>query len=397
MKVGIDMATQFGLQSLRRIYRSFYETLSARHELVFLPPSYPYEADAVRERMADDFLRQCDVVAGEPGGALHAARRRLGSDVPFLFFAFGDLPMGAFDVRDQMAGLTTADVLLANCESEAEIARRFFQNLQVRVVPFTFDPRDFYPLPAEERRAARRRNRFREGDRVILYAGRIALEKSIQTLLGVFDLVCRRVPDAQLVLAGPIGGGAGLERYGVGTVSLPGTFARLVSRMEMADRVRTPGSCDAARLRELYNVADLKVNLTLNPDENFGLAQLEAMACGTPVVGTAWGGLKDTIVDGETGWRVSTVPTTSGVKLDWWEAANRIVEILEDDEAGRERRRPKHEPADRVPLEPRLGSRRVERSRQKCARGQPHRRHGDGQRVDEPRSEARDDRRDDRA
>jgi hypothetical protein len=55
------------------------------------------------------------------------------------------------------------------------------------------------------------------------------------------------------------------------------------------------------------------------------------MACGTPVVGTKWGGLKDTIKHNETGYHVSTVVTDAGVKLNWWEAINRIVQLLEDE------------------------------------------------------------------
>jgi hypothetical protein len=55
------------------------------------------------------------------------------------------------------------------------------------------------------------------------------------------------------------------------------------------------------------------------------------MACGTPVIGTKWGGLKDTIKHNETGLHVSTVVTDAGVKLNWWEAINRIVQLLEDD------------------------------------------------------------------
>jgi len=55
------------------------------------------------------------------------------------------------------------------------------------------------------------------------------------------------------------------------------------------------------------------------------------MACGAPVVGTNWGGLKDTIIDGETGYKISTVVTSSGVKVDWWEAVSKIVSLLKSD------------------------------------------------------------------
>lgn len=94
---------------------------------------------------------------------------------------------------------------------------------------------------------------------------------------------------------------------------------------------------EPAGLRNLYSAADAVVNLTLLHDENFGLAQVEAMGCGTPVVGTNWGGLKDTIIEGETGYKVSTVASPAlGVKVDWWEGIHKIVTLLTVEESERQ-------------------------------------------------------------
>lgn len=330
MKVGIKIDAELAtLASLRRIAKSIYECLSSAHHVVFLPREYPFVSAEARERMTEEFVSRCDVIVGVLDPEVLAARRRLKANVPFVFLTFGDLPAGAWRVREKLADLDTNDVMLVNCTSEVEIANRLFRNVRVRVIPFAFDACAFHLLDEEQRRLARKKLRFRESDRIILYAGRIVPEKNVHVLLRIFDIVCRRVPDAHLVLAGRVER-ASLDFFGVAPVWPANTFFKLLSRMERPESVHTVGAPDGQRLRELYNIADVKVNLTLNPDENFGLAQVEAMACGTPVIGTAWGGLKDTIVDGETGYKVSTVPTATGVKFSWWEAVNHLVALLED-------------------------------------------------------------------
>lgn len=337
-RVGVVLGSGFPLASLARINRGIFLALSARHELVHLPPEYPYASPEERRAMAEAFLRRCDVVAGLLDLPLLAARARIGRRVPYLYFTHGDLSAGAWDVRAALPYLTSADVMLVNCAPEVEIARLLLGNAGVRVVPFT-GAEEFYPLGDDERRAVRRRFRWGDDDRVVLFSGRVIPEKNVHTLLAVFEVVREQVPGAHLVLAGPMGTEEkGLERFGVRPVSLSATYSRLIARMDAADRVHTPGSMDTRRLRELYNAADVAVSLTLNPDENFGMAQVEAMACGTPVVGTAWGGLMDTIDDGVTGCRVSTVSTPTGVKCSWWEAINQIVRLLRDDGARRELR-----------------------------------------------------------
>ncbi|MDP9121511.1 MAG: glycosyltransferase, partial [Acidobacteriota bacterium] len=60
-------------------------------------------------------------------------------------------------------------------------------------------------------------------------------------------------------------------------------------------RTHLLGHVDGARLRDLYRGA----RLFLQPGvEDFGIASVEALACGTPVVAAARGGILDIVEDG---------------------------------------------------------------------------------------------------
>ncbi len=69
-----------------------------------------------------------------------------------------------------------------------------------------------------------------------------------------------------------------------------------------ADTLYFPYSLDRARIADYYRAADLFCHST--KADVCPLTILEAQACGTPVVGTAVGGVPEIIVEGETGWLV---------------------------------------------------------------------------------------------
>ena len=62
--------------------------------------------------------------------------------------------------------------------------------------------------------------------------------------------------------------------------------------------------------------ADVFLSLSDNIQETFGLTPIEAMAAGLPAVVSDWDGYKDTIVDGETGFRVPTAAPAAGAGID---------------------------------------------------------------------------------
>jgi glycosyltransferase involved in cell wall biosynthesis len=140
----------------------------------------------------------------------------------------------------------------------------------------------------------------------LVHVGRIAHEKNIDFLLRMFARVVKRKPETMLVVAGE---GPALEHC-----------KSYVESLKLSANVRFVGYL--SRDRELpgcYTAGDLFV--FSSKTETQGLVLLEAMACGTPVVSTAYMGTAD-IVKPERGARVAP-DNEEGF-------ANLVVELLDD-------------------------------------------------------------------
>ena len=119
----------------------------------------------------------------------------------------------------------------------------------------------------------------------ILSVGRLVERKGFEDLIRAMP----SVPGAECVI---VGGQPDDEPYAR-------RLHDLAERCGVGDRVRLAGAVPTHDMPRWYRSADV---LAAAPwYEPFGLTPLEAMACGVPVVGTAVGGLIDTVVDGVTG------------------------------------------------------------------------------------------------
>jgi glycosyltransferase involved in cell wall biosynthesis len=126
--------------------------------------------------------------------------------------------------------------------------------------------------PAEGRKEARVRLGLDPSTNLILTVRRLEPRMGLEALIAAAGL--RSFPPAKLVIAG--------------SGSLASTLGRLVLERGLGDRVWLAGSVPDPRLPDWYRAADVFVVPTL-AYEGFGLVTAEALACGTPVVGTPIG------------------------------------------------------------------------------------------------------------
>ena len=101
-----------------------------------------------------------------------------------------------------------------------------------------------------------------------------------------------------------------------------------------ADNVKVVGRVPFEDMKSLIASAGVYLCTTR---ETFGIGTLEAMACGVPVVGWAWGGQREIIKHGETGWLVEPGDYDGLEEGTAWAIANRrkVADAARDDVARR--------------------------------------------------------------
>jgi glycosyltransferase involved in cell wall biosynthesis len=155
------------------------------------------------------------------------------------------------------------------------------------------------PDPPADIKAARLLGPERTSSIEILHVGSTIPRKRIDVLLEVVAAVRKEFPHARLIRAG-------------------GRFSRdqesQLSRLNLADSVVVLPFLDRAVLAAIYRRAALV--LLLSDREGFGLPVIEAMACGTPVVGSDIPALREVGGEAVTYCPVGDVPTWSKTVIE---------------------------------------------------------------------------------
>ena len=172
-----------------------------------------------------------------------------------------------------------ADALIRVNRKDVPVLKRY--NERVYSIPNGFSPA-FRPIDTA---VARERLGLPGDIKVVFTLGNLIKRKGFNYLIDAMEQVCRQRGDVHCFI-----GGAGPER---------GSLQRQIDRLHLGEKVRLLGSVPSDILPLWMNACDLFVLPSLS--ESFGVVQIEALACGKPVVSARNRGSEEVVISDEYG------------------------------------------------------------------------------------------------
>ena len=134
-----------------------------------------------------------------------------------------------------------------------------------------------------------KRLKIAKDTKILLYVGRLGREKSVEFLIKSFQYVIKKEPNTALVL---IGGGPDKD-----------TLINLAKELNLEKKIYLPGFIEQKFMPQVYSDSD--IFLFSSKTETQGMAPIEAMTSGLPVVAVQDKTLKELIEDGKNGYLTS--------------------------------------------------------------------------------------------
>jgi glycosyltransferase involved in cell wall biosynthesis len=229
-------------------------------------------------------------------------------DIPFIvtFHALGHVrkihqaeqdkfPAERLLIEEQ--AVQQADYIIAECPQDRDDLIQYYNApvKKISVIPCGFSDEEFYPIG---KTIARNLLNLPQDEHILLQLGRLVPRKGVDNVIRALGRLKGTKKPVKLVIVG-----GETETL---TEECSPEFARLMSiarEHNVVDSIIFTGRKNREQLKFYYAAADLFI--TTPWYEPFGITPLEAMACGIPVIGANVGGIKYSVVDGDTGFLVN--------------------------------------------------------------------------------------------
>lgn len=239
--------------------------------------------------------------------ALVASNLKKYLDIPYVvtFHALGlvrklhqkekdGFPAERIDIEKHV--VRDADQIIAECPQDMEDLMFHYgaDPSKITIVPCGFNPKEFYPI---EKAKARAYLNLDPHEKIILQLGRMVPRKGVDNVIRAMGTIKECSSSIRLLI---VGGEADTP-----DPELTPEIRRLqdIAKAEgVEERITFTGRRNRNVLKYYYAAADIFISTPWY--EPFGITPLEAMACGTPVIGSNVGGIKYSVADGLTGFLV---------------------------------------------------------------------------------------------
>jgi len=272
-----------------RKFKTLWPILSTKFKIYFTPQLGIVSGNEIKEfdviHLHGYISFQCIVVS-------HYSRKY---GVPYVLQAHGSLPrIGAWRILKWFYEIFFGRKLLKNAakvialnQVEAEQYRAMgVPEEKIAIIPNGIDLSEYAELPPKG--VFKKKFNIPEDKRIILYLGRIHEIKGVDILIKAYASLAKKInfKDTLLVIAGPDDGYLSEAKA-------------LAHTLRVSDSVRFVGPLYGRDKLAAY--VDSEFCVLPSRYETFPMALLEAYACAKPIVASNVGGLRELIVDGETG------------------------------------------------------------------------------------------------
>jgi N-acetyl-alpha-D-glucosaminyl L-malate synthase BshA len=196
-----------------------------------------------------------------------------GTDITLVGLEPSFLPLVKFSIEESDGVTAVSRFLKEKTLTNYDIEK------DIEVIPNFVDTKLYKPMNG----CSFRKHIAPNNEKVLVHTSNFRPVKRVPDTLRIFAKVIEEIP-AKLVLVGD-----GPDRS---------ECERLCRQLNLCDNVKFLGKQDA--LVEILNASD--IFLIPSQSESFGLAALEAMACGLPVISSSVGGLPELVRHNETGY-----------------------------------------------------------------------------------------------
>jgi len=178
------------------------------------------------------------------------------------------------------------DCITIPSESMKELIKSYGIKNRIEVIPNTIELNSFRQKDELKCLEIKKRYNLKEDDKIILYVGRVAYEKSIDKIIEALAIIKRKgVSNAKLLI---VGRGPAMEE-----------LKELAKSLQIEDEIIFTGEVKNEEISHYYKIAYLFT--IASTTETFGIVIIEALASGVPVLAVKAPGAVDILTNGRDG------------------------------------------------------------------------------------------------